>query len=81
MDQMTLFQAITTEKYYPLPDKCSDEIGDFVDKLLEKDPALRLGMLAGGSKDVVHHPWFNGLDLKKLRSKEFDAPWKPPKKQ
>ena len=80
MDQMALFQAISTDKYYPLPDSASNESFDLIDRLLEKDPVQRLGNLAGGSKDIVNHMWFDGLVLKKLRAKEIKAPWVPPPK-
>ena len=74
MDQMALFQAISTDKYYPLPDTASDEVFDLIDRLLEKDPVQRLGNLAGGSKDIIQHRWFDSLVLKELRAKEYKAP-------
>ena len=50
-----------------------------VDGLLEKEPSERLGMLAGGSKDIIQHSWFKGMDLQKMRQKLVKAPWVPPK--
>jgi serine/threonine protein kinase len=78
MDQLALFEAICHEKYYPFPTEPSKELIDFVDGLLEKDPAQRLGMLAGGSEDILRHKWFDGMDLAKLRAREVRAPLRPP---
>jgi serine/threonine protein kinase len=78
MDQLALFEAICHEKYYPFPTQPSKELVDLVDGLLEKDPAQRLGMLAGGSEDILRHKWFDGMDLAKLRAREVRAPWRPP---
>ena len=78
MDQMSLFQAIVQEAYYPLPETTSKLAVDFIDKLLVKDPTQRLGNLSGGEKDILIHEWFYGLDLLKLRNKEIQAPWIPP---
>jgi hypothetical protein len=77
MDQMALFQAISTEPPYPLPETASLELIDLCEKFLNKDPTERLGMLAGGSRDILTHKWFEGLDLMKLRGKEVTAPWIP----
>jgi serine/threonine protein kinase len=50
---------------------------DLVDRLLEKDPTQRLGMLVGGMDDILKHPWFDGIDLGQVRAKKWPAPWKP----
>jgi len=75
-DQVTLYTAICTEKHYPLPEERSKELVDFVDRILEKSPTERLGMLAGGVDDLFHHPWLSGLDLVRLRAKRWPSPWK-----
>jgi serine/threonine protein kinase len=81
MDQVDLYESICHERYYPFPTKPSEELVDLIDGLLEKDPAQRLGMLAGGSKDILQHKWFDGLDLAKLRTREVKAPWIPPQEE
>jgi serine/threonine protein kinase len=76
MDPVSLYHAICDEKHYPLPEGTSPQLVDFMDHLLEKDPAHRLGMLAKGVDDVFEHPWLEGMDLARIRSKEWVAPWK-----
>lgn len=78
MDPVTLYHAICNEKYYPLSGH-SAELVDLMDRLLEKNPAQRLGMLANGVDDFFDHPWFEGMDLVRIRSKEWIAPWRAPK--
>jgi protein kinase A len=76
MDMITLYDTICREKHFPLPVDSNNVLVDFIDKLLEKDPIKRLGMLIGGIKDILHHPWFDGLDLEQIQTKQFPAPWK-----
>jgi serine/threonine protein kinase len=77
MDQMSMFKAICQEKFYPLPNDVSDEAYDVIEPLLEKDPALRLGALAGRGKDIMEMGWFDELDLCALRHKSIKAPFIP----
>jgi serine/threonine protein kinase len=78
MDQGTLFHAICEEKYYPLSEGNSANLVDFIDRLLEKNPAQRLGMLGKGVDDVFEHPWLEGLDLALIQKKQWKAPWMVP---
>jgi CRP-like cAMP-binding protein len=76
LDQVSLFHAICEEDYYPLPDEgVSDELRDLIHRLLEKNPSKRLGTFR--EKDILSHPWFAPLDIKKIRKKEIKAPWIP----
>ncbi|KAL3916347.1 MAG: hypothetical protein SGILL_005220 [Bacillariaceae sp.] len=77
MDQIALFQAIVQEGFYPLPATSNPDMVDFITSLLEKEPAQRLGVLAGQESDILRHKWFADLDLEKMRTKEVVAPWKP----
>jgi CRP-like cAMP-binding protein len=77
MDQMTLFQAIVQERFYPLPETATPELNKFITGLLEKEPNQRLGSLAGREKDILRHAWFAELDFDKMRNKEAKAPWLP----
>lgn len=77
MDQVELFEAICHENYYPFDTEPSELAIEVVDGLLEKDAGQRLGMLAGGSKDILNHPWFDDIDLGKMRNKLLRAPWRP----
>lgn len=76
LDQVSLFHAICDEPYYPLPeDTMSEEIQDLMDRLLEKNPSKRLGTYR--EKDILAHPWFADIDIRRLRKKEVKAPWVP----
>lgn len=76
MDQMSLFQSIVEEDFDP-PAGASPEASDLVSKLLIKDPAVRLGSLANGERDILRHVWFDELDLHAMRRREVPAPWVP----
>lgn len=39
----------------------SDEMKDFIERLLDRDPANRLGV--NGAEDVKAHPWFKDLNF------------------
>lgn len=75
-----LFQNIRTrEVIYPKKErynvKYSDECVSFLNGLLTKEPTERLGY-KGGVDEILAHPWFADLDLKKLRAKELEPPFK-----
>ena len=53
----------------------SEELKDFITKLLERDPASRLG--TNGHQEVMNHPWFSDIDFDKILNKEVKAPFKP----
>lgn len=75
MDQMSLFEAIVKEEMYPLPDATTEAAFEVIDGLLQKDSTQRLGMLAGGEKDILTHRWFEGINLTDMRAKKIKAPW------
>jgi serum/glucocorticoid-regulated kinase 2 len=54
----------------------SDECKDFISKLLEKDPANRLGS-KNGLEDILQHPWIKTIEFEKLVGKQIEAPFKP----
>ena len=39
----------------------SDEMKDFIERLLDRDPANRMGVK--GAEEVKNHPWFKDLDF------------------
>jgi len=43
--------------------------------LLERDPNARLG--AKGYKEVMEHPWFEGVEFDDIYKKNVKAPFKP----
>lgn len=55
----------------------SEELKDLIKKLLDKDPATRLGS-KNDADDIVNHPWFTtGINFEQLLTKSIDAPFKP----
>lgn len=47
-------------------------------QLLEKDASKRIGSLGCNSgDDVMEHPFFSGMDWKRLERKELEPPYKP----
>jgi serum/glucocorticoid-regulated kinase 2 len=75
-DQSVMFKRILKQKLeFPEEVELSDECKDFIDKLLYKDPAKRLGN--GGYQEILQHPFFKEIDFNKLLMKELDIPYKP----
>lgn len=51
---------------------------DFIGRLLDKQPATRLGSDGDDAATVRNHPFFANMDWDALYSMELDAPLKPP---
>jgi len=66
--------------YFPDPArhkiKMSDECKDFITKLLEKDPANRLGT-RGSIQEILSHPFLKDMNIEDLIAKRIEAPFKP----
>ncbi|TYZ60991.1 hypothetical protein PybrP1_005346 [[Pythium] brassicae (nom. inval.)] len=79
-DQNKIFEKIlqgrTHVKFHP---KFDADAKDLVLKLLEPNPALRIGSLAGGMDDVANHPFFTSarFDWAALVAKATKAPFVP----
>lgn len=76
MDQSDLFKAIIKGQY-DMPKNISIEAQSFIDGLLKRNPAKRLGNLQGGFDDLLYHPWLRHIDHDALLLKEFKAPVVP----
>jgi serine/threonine protein kinase len=66
---------------FPHPERhgipMSDELKDIITRLLDKNPATRLGSV-NDADDIVNHPWFaTGVDFEKMLTKGVEAPFKP----
>ena len=48
------------------PAKMAPASKKFVDDLLNRDPSTRLGCGANGRRDIEAHPFFQGIDWKKM---------------
>ena len=54
----------------------SEEFKDFINKVLDKNPATRLGA-QGGVDELLAHPWLSTLDSNDILAKKIEAPMKP----
>lgn len=81
-----LFKSITEEKLcfpssFPIEGQSNDEkeipfvLVDFLNKLIEKDPHKRIGTF--DEDEIFGHPFFEGIEWKKLLNKEIQMEWKP----
>lgn len=89
MQQMDLFRTIVKGKYLvpettSADEPASEHVVSIIKGLLTKDPAQRLGSLAGGEDDVLEHTWFSNklgknaaIDFTELRRKTIKAPTIP----
>ncbi|OBA28833.1 Pkinase-domain-containing protein [Hanseniaspora valbyensis NRRL Y-1626] len=58
------------------PDGFDEDAKDLLIRLLNRDPAKRLG--ANGSSEIKKHPFFSQLSWKRLMLKGYIPPYKPP---
>lgn len=81
-----LFKSITEEKLnfpssFAIEGQSSDKkeipfvLVDFLNKLIEKDPHKRIGTF--DEDEIFRHPFFEGIEWKKLLNKEIQMEWKP----
>lgn len=66
---------MTLEHEPEYPDYMSEDAIDFCKRLLEKNPAKRMGR--GGLSELKKHPWFADIDWKKMEKKEIPPPLVP----
>lgn len=59
------------------PSHFSEECTDLVSRLLQLDPASRLGMQRRGVLDIKQHAWFNGFDWAAFEARTMPAPYVP----
>lgn len=49
-----------------LPPHVSSTLADLLRNLMEPDPKMRIGNIAGGSRAIKAHPFFKGMDWDQL---------------
>eukprot|EP00644_Phytophthora_capsici_P010163 jgi/Phyca11/571282/estExt2_Genewise1.C_PHYCAscaffold_410232 len=79
-DQNKIFEKILQGRaMVKFPPKFDPDAKDLVMKLLETNPAIRIGSLAGGMQDVVNHPFFTNakFDWAAMVKKTMKAPYTP----
>jgi serine/threonine protein kinase len=79
MDDMSLYGSIAEADYLDLPEGVVSVAGaDMIDKLLTKNPDLRLGSVETTTKnEVLEHKWLRSIDVAALRKRSVPAPWVP----
>lgn len=70
-----IFQKQVQIKKYDLPEDWSFEAADFINKLLQRKPANRLGL--NGPEEVKSHIWLKDTDWDSLTRKKLTAPYIP----
>ena len=50
---------------------------DFISKLLTKNLSQRIGNLENGALDVMKHPFYDGVDWRRILEKKVQAPYCP----
>jgi len=70
-------KIINAAKVLSFPSGLRPSAQDLIRKLLDPNPALRLGMLRGKWEDIKQHIWFKGIDFPALEKKEYTSPWVP----
>jgi len=62
-------------KKHEIPEGWSLEAADFVNRLIQRKPANRLGL--NGPSEVKSHPWIKDYPWNKLSNREIDPPFVP----
>lgn len=75
-DQMTTFKRIANGRYL-IKQSVSSPARDLIRRLLLPNPAMRLGMLRGGAKDVCGHAFCAHIDMAALEAKQLPPPYLP----
>jgi serum/glucocorticoid-regulated kinase 2 len=57
------------------PEQVGSKARSLLTKLLERDPAKRLGY--NGAEEIRNHPFFEDINWQKLLAKEYQMPFKP----
>lgn len=77
-DPMIIMRRIVDEAYQVFwPPYITPTAKDLIQKLMERKPGRRLGMLAGGASDIKRHKWFEGFDWDSLQARKMAAPRMP----
>lgn len=80
-EQQRIFEKIIhVQKSLTFPVGFDPKAQDLIEKLLNPNPALRLGALVGGVSDIMNHEWFTIVNFNwdALVNKSIRAPYTPP---
>lgn len=59
------------------PAKLDPSAKDFLNRLLDRNPATRIGCGPTGKADIQQHAFFSGMDWDKLAKRQIPPPFKP----
>lgn len=59
------------------PSSFDAQAKDLITQLLERNPAKRLGVQAGGIDEIKAHPWFKDVNWEQLRAGTIRPPYRP----
>ncbi|CAD7963861.1 unnamed protein product [Amoebophrya sp. A25] len=78
-DREELFRAIR-QGQLAIPSYVKTHSRDFLKRLLERTPSVRLGAGPTNAEEVKSHSFFNGVDWKKVYHRRYRPPFVPPVK-
>lgn len=71
-----MYRKILSEPlHFPGPEIVPSQARDLLTKLLDRDPAKRLG--ANGASEIKAHPFFHLIDWRKLLQRKYEPAFKP----
>jgi serine/threonine protein kinase len=70
-------KILTHEVKFPETGTFTPRVTDLVHGLLIKNAYKRYGAGANGTKQLMDHAWFNGLDWNKMRNQDITPPYVP----
>jgi len=76
LSQIEYFRNVIKDPY-ELPSIVPPQAANLIDGFLKKDPSQRIGSLQNGELDILTHPWFEILDLHRVRKRKIKAPYRP----
>ncbi|CAD7705322.1 unnamed protein product [Ostreobium quekettii] len=77
-DPMVVMRRIVDDNWHiKYPPYLSANAKDLIQRLLERKPARRLGMLNGRANDIKKHRFFEGFDWESLEARRMDPARKP----
>ncbi|KAI8464570.1 MAG: kinase-like domain-containing protein [Monoraphidium minutum] len=77
-DPMEVMRRIVDERWpVKYPPYMSPEAKDLIQRMLDRKPARRIGMLQGRAGDIKRHAWFADFDWESLSARRTEPPRRP----
>jgi serine/threonine protein kinase len=71
-----MHDIVDDRKPIPMKNFFSANASNLLTRLLERDPAKRIGS-KNDAMELMEHPFFDGLEWDDIANKRHDMPWKP----